>query len=171
MVNKNNYILNNIHSLPLINISRERTNFDAWGYRRFCSRYYRGRAYSLTNAWKLDFLPWNWCRNHVLSTKVVRKRFCTRTDRTFFFQKMFIIKGGRQIGSQWQNANKFHIYENFSWRLYYRRLSQNDLNYFKNRPGTCGFADRKFFSISNPERFFSSLKKTIVLYLVKKFEN
>ena len=27
-----------------------------------------------------------------------------------------------------------------------------------------------FFYISNPERFFSSLKKTIVLYLVKKFE-
>ena len=27
-----------------------------------------------------------------------------------------------------------------------------------------------FFPISNPERFFSSLKKTIVLYLVKKFE-
>ena len=67
------YILNNIHSLPLINISRERTNFDAWGYWRFYSRYYRGRAYSLTNAWKLDFLPWNWCRIHVLSTRVVRK--------------------------------------------------------------------------------------------------
>ena len=67
------YILNNIHSLPLINISRERSNFDAWGCRRFYSRYYRGRAYSLTNAWKLDFLPWNWCRNHVLSTRVVRK--------------------------------------------------------------------------------------------------
>ena len=27
-----------------------------------------------------------------------------------------------------------------------------------------------FFFISNPERFFSSLKETIVLYLVKKFE-
>ena len=67
------YILNNILSLPLINISRERTNFDAWGYWPFYSRYYRGRAYSLTNAWKLDFLLWNWCRNHVLSTKVVRK--------------------------------------------------------------------------------------------------
>ena len=97
------------------------------------------------------------------------KRFCTRTDRNFF-QKMFIIKEGCQIGSQWQNANKFYIYENFSWRLYYRRLSQNDLNCFKNRLGTCGFADRKFFPISNPERFFSSLKKTIVLYLLKKFE-
>ena len=67
------YILNNIHSLPLINISRERTNFDAWGYWRFYSRYYRGRAYSLTNAWKLDFLSWNWGQNHVLSTRVVRK--------------------------------------------------------------------------------------------------
>ena len=67
------YIVNNIHSLPLINISRERTIFFAWGYWRFYSRYYRGRAYSLTNARKLEFLPWNWCRNHVLSTKVVRK--------------------------------------------------------------------------------------------------
>ena len=67
------YILNNVHSLPLINISRERKNFDAWGYRHFYSRYYRGRAYSLTNTWKLDFLPWNWCRNHVLSTRVVRE--------------------------------------------------------------------------------------------------
>ena len=97
------------------------------------------------------------------------KRFCIQTDRNFF-QKMFIIKERCQIGSQWQNANIFDIYENFSWRLYYRRLSQNDLNCFKSRLGTCGFADRKFFSISNPERFFSSLKKTIVLYLAKKFE-
>ena len=97
------------------------------------------------------------------------KRFCTRTDRNFF-QKIFIIKEGCQIGSQWQNANKLYIYENLSWRLYYRCLSQNDLNCFKNRLGTCGFADRKFFSISYPERFFSSLKKTIFLYLVKKFE-
>ena len=44
------------------------------------------------------------------------------------------------------------------------------INWFKNRLRTCCFADRQFFSISNPERFFSSLKKTIVLYLVKKFE-
>ena len=51
------------------------------------------------------------------------KRFCTRTDWNFF-QKMFIIKEGCQIGSQWQNANKFYIYENFSLRLYYRRLSR-----------------------------------------------
>ena len=58
------------------------------------------------------------------------KRFCTRTDRNFF-QKMFIIKEGCQIGSQWQNANKFYMYENFSWRHYCRRLSQNDLNFFK----------------------------------------
>ena len=46
---------------------------------------------------------------------------------------MFIIKERCQIGSQWKNANKFDIYETFSWRLYYRRLSQNDLNCFKNR--------------------------------------
>ena len=64
-----------------------------------------------------------------------------------------------------------HIFENFSWRLCYRSFSQNDLNCFKNRLGTCGFADRQFFFYtSNPERFFSSLKKTIVLYLFKKFE-
>ena len=87
-----------------------------------------------------------------------------------FFLLNFIIKEGCQISSQWQNANKVYIYEKFSWRLCYRSLSQNDLNCFKNRLGTCGFADRQFFSISHPERFFSSLKKTIVLYLVKKFE-
>ena len=40
------------------------------------------------------------------------KRFYTRTERNFF-QKMFIIKEGCQIGSQWQNANKFYIYKNF----------------------------------------------------------
>ena len=97
-------------------------------------------------------------------------RFCTRTDRNLFFKKNCIIKEGCEIGSQWQNANKFYIYENFSWRLFYRSLSQNDLNCFKNRLGTCGFADRQFFSISNPERLFSSLKKTIFLYQVKKFE-
>ena len=97
------------------------------------------------------------------------KRFCTRTDRNFF-QKMFINQEGCQIGSQWQNANRVDIYENFPWRLYYRRLSQNDLNCFKNRLGTWGSADRKFFPIRNSDRFFSSLKKTIVLYLVNKFE-
>ena len=80
------------------------------------------------------------------------------------------IKERCQIGYQWQNANKVSIFKNFSWRLCYWSLSQNDLNCFKNRLGTCGFADQKFFYISNPERFFSSLKKTIVLYLVKKFE-
>ena len=40
------------------------------------------------------------------------KRFCTRTDRNFF-QKMFINQEGCQIGSQWQNANRVDIYENF----------------------------------------------------------
>ena len=99
-------------------------------------------------------------------------RFCTQTDRNFF-QKMFIIQERCQIGSPWQNGKKFDIYETFSWRLYYRRLSQNDLKCFKNRLGKCGFADQKFFfffPIRNPERFFSSVKKTIVLYLVKKFK-
>ena len=86
-------------------------------------------------------------------------------------KKKFIIKEGCQIGYQWQNANKVYIFENFSWKLCYRSLSQNDLNCFRNRLGTCGFADQQFFFyMSNPERFFSSLKKTIVLYLVKKFE-
>ena len=88
----------------------------------------------------------------------------------FFIFLNFIINEGFQIGYQWKNANKVYIFKNFLWRLCYRSLSQNDLNCFKNRLGTCGFADRQFFSISNPERFFSSLKKTIVLYLVKKFE-
>ena len=90
------------------------------------------------------------------------------TNRPQF--KKFIIKKGCQIAYQWQNANKVYIFKNFSWRLCYRSLSQNDLNWFKIRLETCGFADRKFFYVSNPERFFSSLKKKIVLYLVKKFE-
>ena len=85
------YILNNIHSLPLINISRERTNFDAWGYWRFYSCYYRGRAYSSTNAWKLDFLPWNWCRNHVLSIKVVRKHFFRHKVRHIWVKKKLLL--------------------------------------------------------------------------------
>ena len=96
------------------------------------------------------------------------KRLHTNRPEFFFFN--FIIKEGCQIGYQWQNANKVYIYKNFSWRLCYRSLSQNDLNCFKNRLETCSFADRQFFSINNPEKFFSSLKKTIVLYLVKKFE-
>ena len=87
----------------------------------------------------------------------------------FFFFFKFIIKEGCQIGYQWQSANKVYIFENFSWRFCYRSLSQNDLKCVKNRLGACGFADRQFFYISNPERFFSSLKKTITLYLVKKF--
>ena len=61
-------------------------------------------------------------------------------------------------------------FEYFSRGLCYRSLSQNDLNCFKNRLGTCGFAAWQFFLWSNPERFFSFWKKTIVLYLFKKFE-
>ena len=46
-----------------------------------------------------------------------------------------------------------------------------DENCLKNRPETCGFADWQFISLKYyPDRFFSSLKKTIVLYLVQKFE-
>ena len=100
------YILNNIHSLPLINISRERTNFDARGYLSFYSRYYRGRAYSLTNAWKLDFLPWNWCRNHVLSTRVERKNICCylgyeyiKAKNSGFATKTLIGKNGLKTHS------------------------------------------------------------------------
>ena len=91
------YILNNIHSLPLINISRERTNFDAWGYWRFYTRYYRGRAYSLTNAWNLDFLPWNWCRNHVLSTRVVRKNYFFVFQIFFMKNNLFYFKSGSYL--------------------------------------------------------------------------
>ena len=48
--------------------------------------------------------------------------------------------------------------------------SEQGLNFWKLFVKTCGFADRQVFYTSNPERFISSLKKTIVLYLVKKFE-
>ena len=62
-------------------------------------------------------------------------------------------------------------FKNFSWGLSYRSLSRIELNRFKNRLRTCGFADWIFFLIKcYPERISSSLKKTIVLYLVKKFE-
>ena len=84
--------------------------------------------------------------------------------------KNFLSKERCQIGYQWQNPKKVYIFKNFSWRLCYRSLSQNDLNCFQNRLETCDFADPKIFYISNPERLFSSLKKTIVLYQVKKFE-
>ena len=59
--------------------------------------------------------------------------------------KNFIIKEGCQIGYQWQNANKVYIFKNFSWRLYYQSLSQNDVNCLQKRLETCGFADRNFF--------------------------
>ena len=108
-----------------------------------------------------------WIKNRITNKLENIKHFAHEPTTIW---KNFIIKGGCQIGYQWQNANKVYIFKNFSWILCYRSLSQNDLNCFQNRLKTCGFADRKFFYISNPERFFSSLKKTIVLYLVKKFE-
>ena len=40
----------------------------------------------------------------------------------------------------------------------------------KTDSGHVALLSENFFFISNPERFSSSLKKTIVLYLVKKFE-
>ena len=60
--------------MPLINISKERSNFDAWGYWRFYSCYYRGRAYSLNNAWNCN----------ALLTEVVRKAFsCYKLQYTY----------------------------------------------------------------------------------------
>ena len=98
-----------------------------------------------------------------------RTKLCIRTDRKFF--KILLLKKDAQLVINDKTRTKFTFFENFSWGPCYRSLSQNDLNCFKNRLGTCGFADQQFFfCISNPERFFSSLKKTIVLYLVKKFE-
>ena len=40
----------------------------------------------------------------------------------------------------------------------------------KTDSGHVAFLTDNFFYISNPQRFFSSLKKTIVLYVVKKYE-
>ena len=84
------------------------------------------------------------------------------------FKKRNFIKEGCQIGYQWQNANKVYIFENFSWRLCYRILSQNDLNCFKNRFGTRGFADRQFFFL-----YKQSWEVLFLLeedYCLKKFE-
>ena len=61
-------------------------------------------------------------------------------------------------------------FENFFWGLCQQSLSTIYLNCFKNQFGTCGFADWQFFFKCYPERFFSSLKKTIILNSVKKFE-
>ena len=92
-------------------------------------------------------------------------KFCTRTYRNFL--ENFIIKP--HWLSMAKSEHTLHFWK-LRWRLCYRNLSQNDLNWFKNRLETCVFADRKYFYLINPERFFSSLKKTIVLYIVKNLE-
>ena len=92
-------------------------------------------------------------------------KFCTRTNRNIL--ENFIIKPN--CLSMAKREHILHFWK-LRWRLCYRSLSQNDLNCFKNRLETCGFADRKFFYISNLKSIFSSLKKTIVLYLVKNLE-
>ena len=120
------YILNNIHSLPLLNISRERTNFDAWGYWRFYSRYYRGRAYSLTNAWKLDFLPWNCCQNHVLSTKVIRNFFFTSIRFFEFSKKWYFGHSKRTFKPVYLENNcsheKFSKLRKLGFRLFFTEI-------------------------------------------------
>ena len=86
------------------------------------------------------------------------------------FEKILLLKNDAKLVINGKTRARFTFFKNFLWRLCYRSLSQNDLNCFRNRLETCGFAERKLFYISNPERFFSSLKKTIIRYLVKKSE-
>ena len=74
------------------------------------------------------------------------KNVCKRTDRNFL--NILLLKKDAQLVIN-DNREQGLNFENFCWGLCYQSLSQNDLN---------------------PERFFSSLKETIVLYLVKKFE-
>ena len=81
--------------------------------------------------------------------------------------KILLLKNNAKLVINGKTRTYFTFLKTLRWRLCYRSLSQNDLNCFKNRLELCGFADRKFFYISNLERFFSSLKKTIVLYLLK----
>ena len=81
---------------------------------------------------------------------------------------------------KYESRTIFNFYELIwliSWGLYYRSLSPIGLfsfpsrwKLFKNLPGTCGFAYGQFFFKMPSWEVISSLKKTIVLYLVKKFE-
>ena len=79
-----------------------------------------------------------------IKIRIIKKTWTFLHTNRPEFLKNCTIKEGCQIGYQWQNANKVYILENFTWRLCYQSLSQNDLNCFKNRLGTCGFADRQF---------------------------
>ena len=85
------------------------------------------------------------------------------------FLKNFIIKEGCQIGYQWKNANKVYIFENFLWRLWTGVSQRMIWTVLKTDSGHVALLTDNFFFMSNPERFSSSLKKTIIPDLVKKF--
>ena len=86
------------------------------------------------------------------------------------FKKNCIIKEGCQIGYQWKNANKVYIFENFSCILWTGVSHRMIWTVLKTDSGHVALLTDNFFCISNPERFSSSLKKTVIPYLVKKFE-
>ena len=97
------------------------------------------------------------------------KRFCTRTDRNFF-QKMFIIKKDAKLVLNGKTRTSFTFMktsrEDFITGVSHRMI----WTVLKTESRHVALLTEKFFFMSNPERFLSSLKKTIVLYLVKKFE-
>ena len=64
------------------------------------------------------------------------------TERKFF--KILLLKKDAQLVIN-DNREQGLNFENFSWGLCYRSLSQNDLNCFKNRLKTCRFAGWQFF--------------------------
>ena len=86
------------------------------------------------------------------------------------FKKNFIMKEGCKIGYQWKNANKVYIFENFSWILWTGVSHRMIWTVLKTDSWHVALLTDNFSFIGNPERFSSSLKKTIIPYLVKKFE-
>ena len=87
--------------------------------------------------------------NRIEWTKNVEN--CNQPGRKFFF---FFLKKDVKLVIYDKTRTVFN-FENFSWGLCYRSLSTIDLNCFKNRLGTCGFADWQFF-------FIKFLKKKIL---------
>ena len=62
-----------------------------------------------------------------------------------FSKKCFLLTKDAKLVLNGKTRTSFTFMKN-SREDFITGVSQNDLNCFKNRLGTCGFADRKFFS-------------------------